>query len=452
MTTAFFCIGAFVVCFAAASRSLRLGLLATIAVGYLYGILRANFPDTWTYLTFDAAALGLYAAQLWQPLTLDQRLRAHDLRLWIVVLIAWPTLLFFVFPTDTPLVELVGLRANIFMLPFLFLGARLDSDDLFWLAKSLAVLNLGAVAIAMMEFSVGIEAFYPRNEVTELVYKSKDLVGWTAHRIPSTFANAHAFAGTMVMTLPLLIGAWVQPRTTGWMRRILAAAVIASLVGVFMAAARTHMITAALLVAVVTFSGSLRRDQWLRWAVAIALVGYVIAGEQRLQRFTTLQETGFIAQRWNNSVNAGFFELVTSYPLGNGLTGGGTSVPYFLRDQMGPVVAGLENEYARIGLEQGLPGLTLWVVFLLWVFTRFPWRMKDEWSLGRRLAWITAGVAFFSGMTGTGLLISVPQTCLMLLSVGWFVVAIRPRNAYVWRTRKVEIPATDDVVEPASNA
>ena len=210
MTTLFFCIAAFVIAWMAASRSLRLGLLAVLAVGYVYGILRANFPDTYTYLTFDAAVLGLYGAQLWRPLTAEQRIRVHDLRLWMLVLIGWPTLLFFMFPSDAPLVELVGLRANIFLLPFLLLGTRLTSEDVLWLAGAITWLNLAVVAVGVVEFFFGIELFYPRNEVTDLIYKSKDLVGRTAHRIPATFSSAHAFAGTLVMTLPLLIGAWVQ--------------------------------------------------------------------------------------------------------------------------------------------------------------------------------------------------------------------------------------------------
>lgn len=437
MSTLFFCVAAFLLGAFAANRSLRSGLIAVLGVGYVYGILRANFPDTWTYLTFDAAVLGLYISQLWRPLTCEQRMKTHDLRLWIVVLIAWPTLLFFLFPGNTPLVELVGLRANIFLLPFLLLGTRLSKDDVFWLAGGVALLNLAAVALGIVEFFSGIERFYPRNEVTDLIYKSKDLVGWTAHRIPATFSSAHAFAGTLVMTLPLLVGAWAQPNVDKWKHRMLGLSIVASLVGVFMAAARTHMVTASLLVAVVTFSGRLRRDQWVRWAVAVGLVAYIVAGEERLQRFTTLQDTEYISERWTGSVNEGFFDLITAYPLGNGLAGGGTSVPYFLRGHVLQSVAGLENEYARIGLEQGLPGLTLWLLFLLWVFTRLPSRLKDEWLLGRRLAWLSCGAAFLSGLTGTGLLSSVPQTVLMLMMMGWFVVARSPRREFAWRPRAV---------------
>ena len=445
MTTILFSAGAFIACLVAANRSLRYGLLALVTVGYAYGILRANFPDTSTYLTFDAAVLGLYIGQLWRPLTPEQRRAAHDLRLWLVVLIAWPVLLFFLFPADTPLVELVGLRANTFLLPFLLLGARLGDDDVFWLALGLAVLNLTAVAIGVAEFFFGIEGFYPRNEVTELIYRSKDLVGWTAHRIPATFSSAHAFAGTLVMTLPLIIGAWVQTtRAVRWQRHLLGLAIAASLLGVFMAAARTHMITATVLVAIVTFSGHLRRDLWIRWVIALGLVAYVVSGEERLQRFTTLQDTDFIAERWTGSVNEGFFEAIRAYPMGNGLAGGGTSVPYFLRGNQSPLI--MENEYARIGIEQGLPGLTLWVAFLLWMFLRWPSKGKEGWALGRFIGWIACAMFFLTGLTGVGLMSSVPQTALMLLTMGWFVTAPQlTRQAerfapFVPRARREPVP------------
>jgi hypothetical protein len=402
--------------------------------------------------------VGVFLGQLWRPLTPDQRRQAHDLRLWLIVLIAWPTILFFVFPSDAPLVELVGLRANIFLLPFLLLGSRLTEDDISWLALGLAGLNLGAVALGMVEYIVGIERFYPMNEVTDIIYRSKDLVGWTAHRIPASFSSAHAFAGTLVMTLPFLIGSWVQPtHPVRWHKTLLGVAIAASLLGVFMAAARTHMIAASLLVAIVTVSGQLRGDQWLRWVIAVGLVGYVISGEERLQRFTTLQDATFIAERWAGSVNEGFFEAIKTYPLGNGLAGGGTSVPYFLRGNQSPLV--MENEYARIGIEQGLPGLTLWVAFLAWIFLRWPRRVATGWGLGRLLAWVGCGVFFFTGLTGVGLLSSVPQTVLMLVMMGWFVTA-QPRAvavrypAIVPRPRRPPRPAMPAIVgqiEPTGN-
>lgn len=422
MTTAFFCAAAFLGCLLAGNRSLKHGLVTLIGIGYVYGILRANFPDVWTYLMFDAGVVGLYASQLWRPLPLEQRRKVQDLRIWMIALMAWPTLLFIIFPGNTPLVELVGLRANIFLLPFLLLGARLSSDDLADMALVLGVFNFAVVAVGVVEFFVGIEPFYPVNEVTEIIYKSKDLVGRTAYRIPATFSSAHAFAGTLVMTLPLLVGAWSQPHRQRWHGPLLAAAIVVSLMGIFMAAARTHMITAAILVVAVTFSGRLGGRQWLRWAVAIAVVGYLIAGDERFQRFTTLQDTAFLAERWGGSVNEGFFSFLGQYPMGNGLAGGGTSVPYFLRGNVAPGPQ-MENEYARIVLEQGLPGLALWILFIAWVLVRSPGRTRDSWALGRRLAWVTFLVSFLSGLLGMGMFTSVPQTVVMLMMMGWYVVA-----------------------------
>jgi hypothetical protein len=156
--------------------------------------------------------------------------------------------------------------------------------------------------------------------------------------------------------------------------------------------------------------------------VALAAVGYLIAGDERFQRFTTLQDTAFLAERWGGSVNEGFFGLVGQYPMGNGLAGGGTSVPYFMQRSSAPGPQ-MENEYVRIVLEQGLPGLALWLLFIIWVLARSPGRMRDSWALGRRLAWVTFAAAFFSGLVGMGLFTSVPQTVIMLTTMGWYVVA-----------------------------
>jgi hypothetical protein len=413
--------------FLAGQRSLKLGLCAVLTVGYLYGITRANVQGMGTYLMFDLAVLGLYAAQLFRSSWDEERARLSELRFWTVGLILWPTVLFLIFllfPAKEPLVELVGLRANVFLLPFLLFGGRLSESEVKGVALYCAALNLGAVVLGGVEFVLGIERFYPFNETTEIIYRSRDLVGYTAHRIPASFVNAHAFAGTMAATLPLLLGAWAQDHERRWMGPVLAAASVASFIGIFMAAARTHMVTAAMLALVVSVTGGLSRGQWVRWLAALALVGYVIAGDARLQRFTTLTEEGVLARRIGGSVNQNFFEVAASYPLGNGLTSGGTSVPYFLRPSGGPGMV-LESEYARIALEQGLPGLLLWLFFILWVVTRRPGRFRDPWLLGRRLAWVACLSMFASGTLGIGMMASVPQTTLMLLLVGWFTTAPR---------------------------
>ena len=415
------CATAFAAAYFAGRRAMWQGIAAVLAIGYIYGIVRANVGDA-THLLFDAAVAGLFAASLWTVITTPNRPGMHGLKAWTLVLMAWPTALFF-FPAGDILVELVGWRANVLLLPFLLIGARLDDESLYRLALVMAVLNIAAAAVGALEFTFGIDRFFPRTEVTEMLYLSRlsdtETLGL---RIPSTFVNAHAYGGTMVMTLPYILGALIQHRSRAHVQ-LLTAAVVLSLLGVFMAGVRTPILVLAVLVALGTASGQLRGYARLSWAVGMLLVAWVVSGEARLQRFVTLQDTEFLSQRWSGSVNSQFFELVDQYPFGRGLAGGGTSIPYFLQDRYQTNFI-LENEFARILLEQGLPGLFIWLLFMVWVMTKGLSPPDDVWRLPRRLVLATAGSYFVLALTGIGLLTSIPQSAILLLGVGW--ISIRP--------------------------
>jgi hypothetical protein len=231
-----------------------------------------------------------------------------------------------------------------------------------------------------------------------LIYLSKDLVGHTQYRIPSFFANAHAYGGTMVMGLPLLLGALVQKHKTPARFQLLVLGVGTALLGVLMSAAKTHFMVAGILIIVATFSLRSRVGYAVGWLILLCGIGWFASGEQRLQRFEELRDTDAVAERISWSVNMNFIEIATQYPFGNGLGGGGTSIPYFL---------------------QGLTGLFIWVLFILWIFTRRNRDREDPWYVGRRLAFVSCGVYFVMGLIGTGLLTSIPQTSLFLVLVGW---------------------------------
>ena len=97
--------------------------------------------------------------------------------------------------------------------------------------------------------------------------------------------------------------------------------------------------------------------------------------------------------------------------------GGGTSIPYFLRDQiLEPVAA--ENEYIRIMLEEGVLGVCIWIAFIIWLLTRQS-AMDIEVAPGRKLARFVTMSYFVLACLGTGMLTSVPQTSLMLAAAGW---------------------------------
>jgi hypothetical protein len=415
------CIVALVATYMAARRSLSAGFGVLFAVGYVYGLVRANQLDGFSHLLFDCALLGLYAARLFAPVSPAERVRLDPLRTWLVVLIGWPVVLFLV-PRQDFLVELVGLRGNIFMLPCLLLGASMTRDDLYRLAIWMALLNIAAGAFGAVQFVLGIEPFYPRNPVTDILYRSRDLAGFSAYRIPSSFTSAHAYAGTMVLTLPLLLFAWMRPLTARH-RPLFNVAIPISALAVFASGARLPFVLLLLVTGTALFSAEVRAGQKLRWLFVAAALAWAVSGEARLQRFATLQDTDFVSERIVGSVNLGFLELAAAYPLGNGLGGGGTSIPYFLQSRVRNSV-GMENEYARVLLEQGIPGLLAWTFFLIWLFTRNP--PGDPSSRALRQLVRVAGVGTFaSGLLGVGLLTSIPSTAVVLLTVGWMALPDR---------------------------
>lgn len=417
MTSLILCLLSFVISYVAGRRSLVAGLGTLLGVGYSYGIVRANVMGTFSHFIFDAGVAGLYLAQLFRPLSPAQRFRTQQLKPWVTLVIAWPTLLFFI-PIQDPLIQFVGLRGNVFLLPFLLIGARLEPVERYQLALWIGALNIAAFALACAEFYLGVERFFPHSVVTQLIYISNDVAGYTALRIPSSFVTAHVYGGTMVMTIPLLAGAWAQKHSRVWHGQLLMVALVTSLLGVLMCAARLPLVIALVLLVVATYSIRMKVTHLLGWLIMLLGIGWVVSGEERLQRFQTLQDTDFVAERISSGVNMTFFELAVNYPFGNGLGGGGTSIPYFLYDRIKDPVL-MENEYARIMLEQGVLGLFIWMAFIVWVAARPGAHHSDPWHLGRRLAWFACVTTFASGLIGIGLLTSVPQTCLLLLNVSW---------------------------------
>ena len=233
---ALLCIVAFAVTFLCGRRSLGNGLIALLAFGYAYGIVRANLPTAASHFIFDGAALGLYAAVFTKPANRTAQYQSLPLQPWLAVLIGWPLLMFFV-PVQDWTIQLVGLRAAVFFLPFMLIGARLEKGDFLKLATGLAVLNIGELVIAANEFFFGIERFFPHNAVTVLISRSDDL-GGGAYRIPGTFVQSAAYGGMMAFTVPFLAGAWAYSHQGVVRRRLLEVGIMAAGIGVFMSGSR----------------------------------------------------------------------------------------------------------------------------------------------------------------------------------------------------------------------
>ena len=426
------CLVSLILVFFFGRRSLATGLVALLTVGYAYGIVRANFPTNASHFIFDAAVLGLYGAFFMTPAQGQARYRSLTLQPWVAVLMGWPLLMFFV-PTQDWLIQLVGLRGAVFFIPFLLIGSRMSEKDFDTLAIGMSILNIAEFGIAISEFFFGIQPFFPHNAVTDLIYKSNDVAGG-AYRIPGTFVVSAAYGAVMALTIPFLIGVWSKSSCGLLRKRLLEAGIIAAGLGVFLSASRTAFVLLSFSVIGVFLSLRLKASHRAGIIAIFLIVAWFVGKEERLQRFTTLTDTDYVVTRIGWSVNSSFTSILLQYPMGNGLGGGGTSVPYFLRERLHDPVL-IENEYGRILLEQGILGLIIWVAFIAWLlFATWPGRVRKHY-LGRLLLWCPIAFMFVTAPLGTGLLTAIPQTAIFLLACGWLVGRKREEQIAAARTR-----------------
>jgi hypothetical protein len=405
-----------------AKRGLGHGLGAILLVGYVYGIVRANVLDSACHFMFDLAVAALYAERFgqWSKTSVE---RSRLVMPWVTLLAGWPLLLFLV-PQQHPLIQLVGLRAAIYFLPFIAIGARVEARDLDLIARWVALLNLGAFGMAGVEYFVGIERFFPHNAVTDIMYRSNDIAGG-AHRIPATFSSAHAYGGTMVATLPFLITRWQTAGLPRPEKAVFAASIIATAFGVFVAGPRQPVVTLFLELGVVVATVRLPSRVKTGLVVFGALIAMLVSQNERFQRFLTLRDTDYVVKRVGWSVNMTFFETMLQYPFGAGLgMAAGTSVPYFLQHLLTRPQVGMENEYGRIVLEQSFVGLALWASFITATVTHRGTPPSRDWALGLRMMRVFILVSWSTAFIGTGMLTAIPQTPLLLFQMG-----------LIWRTR-----------------
>ena len=421
MSGTLLCILAFLSCIAFSGANWRYGMCALMAWGYFFGILKAHYVASWGHFIFDAATVGFYAGILLNWPGLEERQKWQKLKPWVILMVAWP-LLMALLPIQHYLVQLVGLRGNIFWIPMLLVGCMLDALGRSLLSYTLAILNMVAFGFALGEYTLGVEAFVPNNEVTQIVHLSADIAGGHL-RIPSIFANSHSYSLCMVGTIPWILGELLNKQKIGRGRAsstlILVTGLLAALLGIFIAGPRQPVVILILLILLTVFSGRVNLSFVVLTVLVGTIVAYFVSQDERMQRFTELQDIDMVTNRMSMSMNMGFFEVLLDYPMGNGMGAGGTSLPYFIQ-QLLPSSVIMENEYARILLEQGLPGLLFFLAFVAWFVTR-PIHKDDPARMSKTLLWFITAITFSTAFIGIGMMSSIPGTAMMLLGLGYCV-------------------------------
>jgi hypothetical protein len=409
------CLLSFIASLMVARRSLGHGLGLVLAIGCVYGWLRAVLLDGFTHFTFDMALAGLYLSIL--P-------RLKPIRGWggsfvsigTLLLIGWPLVVILISPflkAPHVFIQVAGLRNAILFAPLVLIGMALSREDLrqFSLWAEWCVVLVSCFTLA--EWLFGLEIAYPLNEATLLIYVSHDITGGY-YRLPSSFVSSHVYGGTMIALLPLFLGRLEeQPR-----RRLLTAVACALVaLGVFACGARLPVVLLGLIVGGMLLQLRHGIVASLFLIVMMVVVGYSVSQSERLRRFESLGDTEMVASRISQSVNMSFWEILSDHPMGRGLgSAAGTSVPFFLVEYSKPPV-GIENEFARLLLEEGLPGLLGWAGFVVLVLGRSAVGLRRRSSRAVGM-WIFCAGTWVSGLIGVGILAAIPTTMLLMLYLG----------------------------------
>jgi hypothetical protein len=427
MSGTILCLLAFVSCFASGLKNWRASLSVLLIWGYFFGILKAHFVQSWGHFIFDAATVGFYTGIL----SRDRRIFGHPGNRknlgWFFALFLWPVFMALI-PIQHYLVQIVGLRGNIFWLPMLLVGGILDAPAKRILVLTFSVLNIIALCFAVAEYIVGVDYFVPENEVTQIVFNSNDIAGKHL-RIPSIFANAHSYANAMSATIPWLLGAILDFNLKGLAKitanGLILAGLISALLGVFIAGPRSPIILVGFTGLIFILIGRINLGFVFVVLLSGLVVGFFVEQNERLQRFTELGDIEKIQERVSTSLNLGFVEILLDYPMGNGMGAGGTSLPFFIQQYLSQAVT-MENEYSRVLLEQGLPGLIIFGIFIGWLLVTRP-----DLSIGERntkyLVWSYFIASFSTAWIGIGLMTTVPTTAILFLGIGYYCA-----NNYRW--------------------
>ncbi|MCE9608426.1 MAG: hypothetical protein K8U03_26380 [Planctomycetia bacterium] len=426
---------AFFVSFVSARSSLGASISVLIGFGYFNGIIRANYISVFTTFMVDMAVLGVYLGALLNQTGLFRGIGKFPLASWVTALVLWPLIVSAV-PQNDILVQFVAFRGTVWLLPIMLIATRLTDDDLRVIAITLAGLNIVALGAGLWCYVYGVESLYPVNAVTKIIYMSRDVAGGHL-RIPSLFLSSAAYGGTMVGSLPYIVGRLFNTKN-GTEKLWLIAGVFSALCGVALCAARAPVVAAGIMLLVAWLMSGLSLRVAIPIVLGLAAFATIVSSNERFQRLTSLSEKRVIVTRLQGSVNENFLDLLISYPFGAGMgSSAGTSIPYFLAHRA-PKQIGLENEYSRILIDQGWIGLLLWLGFIAWVHFPIPHSIgsRSHIGIGITMMYSASVVTWCTAVIGSGTLSAIPGSILLLINMG-VIVARRQQLAMSARRRPI---------------
>jgi hypothetical protein len=410
------CAVAFLGTLVLSQRSLGSGAGLVLFIGCVYGWLRCWFYAPASHFVFDSALLGFYIAAFGRP---RERVSAggRKLQAWAISLGIIPLLVLLGSPLidGQPFaIQIVGLRSVLLFLPLIIVATWFEENDLQVLSDWALACVLVATAFVIGELIFGVEKFFPLNSASKAIFDASDAGANYEVRLPASFVSSHAYGGTMVALIPLLVFRLDRLRRFKFATQL---GLVAAASGAFLCSARIPVLILMALVAVWTLVGRQKRNLLVFLVLGSLAVWSVVKSGDRFRRVETLGDPDTVETRIATSVNRGLVDVVLENPLGRGLASAtGTSIPYFLADEARPQ-EGLESEYSRLALELGVAGLLAWVSFVLFCLALDFRSLRRFAGTTDALMWTVCVSTWICGAIGAGVLTAVPGTFLLILQM-----------------------------------
>lgn len=403
--------------------------LSALVIGFLHGWLKMKYQYTWMTFAYDVPMLLALVLVLFQLKRGDKLFPDCQVSTSLKVLVGFATFYTLV-PFGVPLLAgVASLRGWCFAPLMMLLGYHLVRSVRQMEIFVFIVLLLGtgtAIYGAFFQTEAEIRAMMALSPELEFrlrgtFYSTKS--GAAEFRRFSTYVTAAVFGSVMAICTTIAVS-WLMMPKAGWFQRIF-------LLGCGGMCAYAMLLTGSrtslLLTILGVVLGSVFRKGGFKLLVVPAgllgllLVGLLISGSNRLDRFSTLLNAEEVIGRVGIVLKPAVAQLL-KYPVGGGLGRSGHGIPAVLYGRIPSFdLRTTDGDIGRLIIDMGICGLVVYVVMLhagLSDSIRWLWKLRES-----NLAAIASpiGVIFILGLaqvvTGSPYL-GIPAGMLMWILFG----------------------------------
>jgi hypothetical protein len=346
--------------------------LVAMVIGFIHGWLKMKYRMGWITFAYDAPMLLALVLVLFQlkrgdPLFPDCKVSSS-----LKLLLGFAAL-YAVLPFGVPmLVSLAALRGWCFAPLMMLLGYHLVRSVRQMEIFVFMVLLLGTGTAIYGSFFQSVEEIKAMMELDpELEFRLRNTFyatksGVSEFRRFSTYVTAAVFGGTMAICTTIAVS-WLMMPKAGWIQRI----VLLGCGGMcayamLLTGSRTSLVLTILGVVLggVFRKGGLKLMVVPAGLLGLLLIGLLISGSSRLERFSTLLNPDEVLGRVAIVVRPAF-SLLVEYPIGGGLGRSAHGIPAVLLSRIDRFdIRTTDGDIGRIISDMGICGLVVYLVML----------------------------------------------------------------------------------------